>query len=77
MAKGKGLSINQRNLYVHLLAHCRDRGRDVPCPVPPLPMQKSRMPDYLRALTALEEKGLIKVKRTGPTYRSWSMTLLP
>lgn len=71
MPKGKGLTINQRNLYSYFLAR---KGR--PCLVPRMPLQSSRLPDYIRALAALEERSLIQVERKGSDYRNWTVTLL-
>jgi len=69
--KSKGLTINQRNLYFYFLSH------NTPCKVPQSPLQNSRLPDYLKALHSLEERGLIKInKESGPDYRSWVATLL-
>lgn len=72
--KQEALPINQRNLYAYVLYHKR-KHRRAPCFVPRMPMQSSRLPDYLRAIEALEERGLIKVDRSAPVYTSWIISL--
>lgn len=75
MAATKGLTINQRNLYLHFLHHQRRHQGRVPCLVPPSPLQNSpeRLDNYLTALQRLEEKGLVRVERCGMNYTRWVM----
>lgn len=68
------LTINQRNLYAYLLHH-KKKHRAAPCFVPRMPMHNSRLPDYLRAIEALEEKGLITVSRDALAYTGWIIDL--
>jgi hypothetical protein len=67
-----GLSINQRNLYCHFLAH-QKRNKHAPCFVPKLFLVGNRLETYLNALAALERKGLIRVDRSSPNYTGWIM----
>lgn len=36
-------------------------------------MQSSRLDSYIRAIAALEEKGLIRVDRSAQNYTGWIM----
>ena len=67
-----GLSINQRNLYCHFLAH-QKRNKHAPCSVPKNFLVGNRIDMYLNALEALEKKGLIRVDRSAPNYTGWIM----
>ena len=67
-----GLSINQRNLYCHFLAH-QKRNKNAPCFVPKNFLVGNRLELYLNALEALEKKGLIRVDRSAPNYTGWIM----
>ena len=71
-AINSGLSINQRNLYCHFLAH-QKRNKNAPCFVPKLFLVGNRLETYLNALSALERKGLIRVDRSAPNYTGWIM----
>jgi len=64
------LTVNQRNLYLYFLHH-KKKYKNAPCFVPKLPMQSTRMKDYLRAIEALEEKNLIRIDRSSPSYTNW------
>ena len=64
------MTINQRNLYFYYLNHKKKYGK-TPCFVPKLPMQSTRMQDYIRALEALEEKKVISVDRSAGNYTAW------
>jgi len=64
------LTINQRNLYLHFLNH-KEKGLTTPCYVPPIPVQNSRLHQYLRALEKLEELRLVTVDRESPLYTEW------
>lgn len=66
------LTINQRNLYLHFLNH-KEKGLATPCLVPPIPVQNSRLHQYLRALEKLEELHLVTVDRESPDYTEWVM----
>ena len=66
------LSITQRNLYIFFLSH-KERYKHSPCFIPKVPMSGNRLSDYLRAIEALEEKGLIIVHRSEGHYTSWIM----
>ena len=68
-----GLRINQRNLYTYFLNHRERHGDSVPCYVPRCPSQASRVPQYLKAIEALEARGLIRVLRHTPNYTGWIM----
>ena len=68
------LSANQRSIYGYLLHH-KKKYSSAPCFVPKVPNQSSRLPEYLRALEVLEEKGLITVARDSPTYTAWIIDL--
>lgn len=72
--KQEALPINQRNLYTYVLYHKR-KHRHAPCFVPRMPMQNFRLPEYLRAIEALEERGLIKVDRSASVYTGWIIDL--
>ena len=65
-----GLSINQRNIYMYFLNH-RKKYKNTPCYVPRIPMQNSRLDQYLNALVKLEEYGLISVDRSSDNYTGW------
>jgi hypothetical protein len=67
-----GLSINQRNLYCHFLAH-QKRNKNAPCFVPKNFLVGNRLELYLNALSALERKALIRVDRSSPNYTGWIM----
>jgi hypothetical protein len=67
-----GLSINQRNLYCHFLAH-QKRNKNAPCFVPKNFLVGNRLELYLNALEALEKKGLIRVDRSAANYTAWIM----
>jgi hypothetical protein len=64
------LTVNQRNLYLYYL-HFRKKYGKRPCFVPKMPMQSTRIKDYIRALAALEEKNLITVDRSKAPYTNW------
>ena len=68
-----GLRITQRNLYQYFLAH-KKKYKNTPCYVPRLPMQNSRLDQYLQALVRLEEYGLISVDRSSDNYTGWIIT---
>lgn len=68
--KVPSLSINQRNLYMYFLSHCRNN-KSTPCFVPKLPVQGNRMSDYIRCIEACEEKGLFRVDRSANHYTGW------
>ena len=67
-----GLSINQRNLYCHFLAH-QKRNNNLPCFVPKNFLVGNRMDISIKALAALEKKGLIRVDRSATNYTEWIM----
>lgn len=67
-----GLSINQRNLYIYFLSH-QKRNANSPCFVPKNFLVGNRKESYLKALAALEKKGLIRVDRSASNYTSWIM----
>jgi hypothetical protein len=67
-----GLSINQRNLYLYFLNH-RKKYKNTPCYVPRCPGQNSRVEQYLKALTRLEEYGLVSIDRSSVNYTGWIM----
>jgi hypothetical protein len=67
---GQNLTINQRNLYLYYLNH-KKKNKHAVCFVPKMPMQSTRMQDYLRAIEALEEKKLITVDRSSDNYTGW------
>ncbi len=48
-------------------------GDSVPCYVPRCPSQASRVPQYLKAIEALEARGLIRVLRDTQSYTGWLM----
>jgi hypothetical protein len=66
------LSINQRNIYLHYLAHKKKYG-NVPCSVPKSPLQGSRLADHLKAMAKLEERGFIRIERPSEDYLSWTI----
>lgn len=68
----KGLTINQRNLLTYYLNH-KKKYKNVPCYVPRIFTQSSRLPDYLQALSRLEELKLIRIDRTASNYTGWIM----
>lgn len=65
-----GMHITQRNLYLYFLNH-RKKNPQAPCFVPKLPMQSSRLPEYINAINGLEEKKLLRVDRSAPNYTGW------
>lgn len=67
-----GLRANQRNLYLYYVNHRNKHPHSV-CYVPKMPMQSSRLDSYIRAIAALEEKGLIRVDRSAQNYTGWIM----
>lgn len=67
-----GLSINQRNIYMHYLAHKKKHGNK-PCKVPKSLLVGNRLPDYLKAIQRLEEKGLFRIERPSDNYLSWTI----
>jgi len=67
-----GLTINQRNFYSYFLAH-QKRNKSSPCFVPKLCLATNRLDEYLKALAALEAKGLIRVDRSASNYTGWIM----
>lgn len=64
------LTTNQRNLYLYYLNH-KKKNKHAVCFVPKMPMQSTRMQNYLRAIEALEEKNLISVDRSADNYTGW------
>lgn len=72
MPATNGLSLNQRNLYLYFLHHRKKYGKQ-PCFVPRLPLQSSRMPDYIQAVERLAEKGYIRLDKRSWHYTSWIM----
>jgi hypothetical protein len=70
MQTAQNLTINQRNLYLYYLNH-KKKNKNAVCFVPKMPMQSTRMQDYLRAIEALEEKKLITVDRSSDNYTGW------
>jgi len=66
------LTLNQRNLYAYFLNH-KEKHSHVPCFVPKLPAQSSRLEQYLQALNKLEQYELIRVDRTSVNYTGWIM----
>ena len=67
-----GLSINQRNLYSYFLVH-QKRNKNAPCFIPKSCLVGNRMDIYIKALAALEKKGLIRVDRSATNYTEWIM----
>jgi len=72
MPARKGLTANQRLLYLYFLNHRKKHGK-APCFVPRIPQQTSRQPDYITAIQRLEEKGFIRVDRRTRHYTGWIM----
>jgi len=70
--KTLSLTINQRNLYMYFLAHCKNN-QNTPCFVPKLPVQGNSKADYIRCIKACEEKGLFIVDRSADNYTGWIM----
>ena len=71
--KRVALTTNQRNLYLYFLNQ-REKHKDNLCFVPPIFTQQTRISEYLTALERLEERGLIRVDRSGsPHYTGWVM----
>lgn len=68
----RGLTINQRNLYLYFLAH-KKKHKNTPCYVPRCSTQVSRLDQYLNALVKLEQYGLMRVDRTSDNYTGWIM----
>ena len=68
----RGLTINQRNLYLFFLSH-KKKHKHTPCYVPRCLTQVSRLDQYLNALVKLEQYGLIQVDRTSANYTGWIM----
>ena len=66
------LTINQRNLYMYFLNH-RKKQPHVPCYVPKVSLQSTRLEDYIRALEKLERLNVIKLERTSVNYTGWIM----
>jgi hypothetical protein len=66
------LSINQRNIYLHYLAHKKKHG-DTPCKVPKSPLQGSRLCEHLKAMERLEERGFFRIERPSEDYLSWTI----
>lgn len=63
-----GLTIHQRNIFRYFLAH-KQRHKHSPCFVPRT--TGSQTYAYLKALEALEAKGLITVDRSTQHYTGW------
>jgi hypothetical protein len=66
------LTLNQRNLYFYYLNFRKKYGNQV-CYVPKMPMQSTRIKEYLNAIKALEDKKLITVDRSKAPYTNWIM----
>jgi hypothetical protein len=66
------LSINQRNIYLHYLAHKKKYGNE-PCKVPKCPLQGNRTSDHIKAMEKLEERGFFRLQRHSEDYLSWTI----
>ena len=72
MSYPAGLTITSRNLLTYYLNH-KKKHPHAPCFVPKMPMQKSRLNEYFRAIDVLEERGYLRVERSAPNYTGWIM----
>ena len=70
MSKPGGLTITSRNLLTYYLNH-KKKYPNAPCFVPKIPMQNSRLKDYVNAMNTLEERGYLRVERSAPNYTGW------
>jgi hypothetical protein len=68
----KALSINQRNIYLHYLAHKKKYG-DVPCKAPKCPLEGNRLVEHIKAMEKLEERGFFRIVRDSDDYLSWTI----
>jgi len=68
----KALSINQRNVYLHYLAHKKKHG-DMPCKAPKCPLQGNRLVEHIKAMEKLEERGFFRIVRHSDDYLSWTI----
>ena len=69
-----GLSLHQRNIFRYFLAH-KQRHKHSPCFVPRT--TGSQVYSYLRAIEALEGKGLVIVDRSAQHYTGWILNYGP